>query len=89
MQLINTLPCSWKTIILEDIGNSISISVYNNYLIKNSQVYVVNKLNSKELHVTQNMKNNLVETCFTVILRISFQNKFELEKCQGAKNCSN
>ena len=56
MQLINVLPCSWKRKILQNRGNSINLCVYDSHLSKNSQVYAVNKQNSKELYIIQNIQ---------------------------------
>ena len=79
MQLINTLPCSWKRNILEVTevrGRSIDFCVYDNDLIKNSQAYVINKLNNKELYIIQhvtlreNLLSYLRDVLFNSIIRI-------------------
>ena len=70
MQLINALPCSWKRNILkvgEVRGSSIDFCVYDNYLIKNSQACVINKLNGNELYIIQHVKisQNLLHSYIT------------------------
>lgn len=56
MQLINALPCFWKINILKVRGGSIDFCVYDNDVIKSSQPYVINKLNSNELYIIQHVK---------------------------------
>ena len=51
IQLINALTCTRKINVLEIRRNSSNLCVYHNYLSKNSQIYVVNKVNSKELYI--------------------------------------
>ena len=79
MQLVNTLPCSWERNILEvrEVrGRSIDFCVYDNDLIKNSQAYVINKLNNKELYIIQhvtlgeNLLSYLRDVLFNSIIRI-------------------
>ena len=52
-QIIYTISCAWKEIILE-CGNSISNRIINEHqLIKKHQIYCLEKLNSRELYVMQ------------------------------------
>ena len=50
MQLINTLPCTWKRNLLQNRGNPSNLCVYDNCLSKNSQICAVNKFNRKEIY---------------------------------------
>ena len=52
MQFTNALPCIWTRNILEDRGNCSNLCGCDNHLTKNSHVFAVKKLNSKELHIT-------------------------------------
>jgi len=58
MQLIESIPNTWKKNILDDNGSSKNLCIYDSHLIRKSQVYVINRLNSKELYSIQNFCNN-------------------------------
>ena len=53
MQLIDSIPLSWKRNILDDEGNLVNLCSFDWHLIK-SQIYVNNRLNSKKLYGMQN-----------------------------------
>ena len=54
IQLIDSIPTSWKKKNLNDRGNSKNLCIFDNHLIKKSQIYIINKLNSRELYRLQN-----------------------------------
>ena len=49
-QLIHAIPSSWKKVLKNDNGNCKNILFLNNHLIKNNQIYAVEKLTAKELY---------------------------------------
>ena len=65
MQLIHSIPSEWKTILLNDNGNSNSLVFFNHHLIKNTQVCSLEKLNFKELYIIQILNKNSIPTCQT------------------------
>ena len=52
LQLIDSTPVSWKRNIMDDKVNSINLCTFN------CQIYVINRLNSKELYAMQNFCGN-------------------------------
>ena len=60
MQLINSVPVSWKINIMDVKGNPVSLCIFNCHLIK-SQIYVINRLNSKELYAVQSYCGNITD----------------------------
>jgi len=54
MQLIESVPTNWKKNILDDKDLSKNLCFFESHLIKNTQIYVINRLNSKELYSIQN-----------------------------------
>ena len=49
MLILNTLVTRWKDGIKEGKTNLIAVSIYDHHLIKNNQIFSLNKLNSREL----------------------------------------
>ena len=74
MQLINSIPVSWKINIMEVKGNPVSLCIFNCHLIK-SQIYVINRLNSKELYSVQSYCGNITD-----VFWIFFQNNLRLTR---------
>ena len=73
MQLIDSsIPVSWKINNMDDKGNSINLCIFDCLLIKDSQIYVTNRLNSKELYAMQNCCGNSKPTS-----QIYFESFFE------------
>ena len=59
-QLIHALPKSWKTTIADDQGQYRSIVFLNHHLLKDRQIYSIEKLNSKELYsLSISLKNTI------------------------------
>ena len=53
IQLTDALPKLWKEHILNSIGNSLNLCVFDHHLIKNNNSYCLNKLGSRELYQIQ------------------------------------
>ena len=49
-QLIHAIPSSWKKELKNDDGNCKNLLLLNNHLIKNNQLYSVDKLCAKDLY---------------------------------------
>ena len=62
IQLINTIPKSWKEKLRRSNRISDALSVYDHHFIKGNQIYSLNKCNSKELY------------CLQISLNISLKN---------------
>ena len=52
-QIIHTLPQHWEETIKQFAGNSSDLYIQDHHLIKCNTVYILEKLNSKELHHMQ------------------------------------
>ena len=50
MQIVNSLPQTWKEIIKNDNGNSNNLVIQDHHLIKKNQIHCLIKLESKELY---------------------------------------
>ena len=50
IHLIDAIPMSWKTCILNDKGNPNNLTFYDHHIIKKNQIISVEKLSSKELY---------------------------------------
>ena len=59
IQLINTIPKSWKEELPRSNNISDALSVYDHYFTNSNQIYSLNKCNSKELYYVQISLNNL------------------------------
>ena len=72
MQIVHALPKSWKKEILENKGNSNNLVIYDHHLIKKSQVYSLNRLDSKELY------NILITSIYSKpTSQLYYENSFE------------
>ena len=57
IQLTDALPKSWKDRLLNCIGNSMNLCIFDQHLIKKNKLYCLNKLGSRELYQIQISKN--------------------------------
>ena len=48
LQLVNSMPKLWVEVLNKDLGLFVNLQVYDHNLIKNSQLYILDKLVSKE-----------------------------------------
>ena len=53
IQLTDALPKLWKDHILNCIGNSMNLCIFDHHLIKKNNLYCLNKLGSRELYQIQ------------------------------------
>ena len=53
IQLTDALPKLWKDRILNCIGNSMNLCIFDHHLIKKNNLYCLNKLGSRELYQIQ------------------------------------
>ena len=51
LQIIDALPKTWKDIILKDKGNAKNLVTFDHHIVRNSQIFRLNKLTSKELYL--------------------------------------
>ena len=51
LQTIDTLPNTWKDIILKDKGNAINLVIFDHHIVRNSQICSLNTLTSIELNL--------------------------------------
>ena len=51
LQILDALPNTWKDIILKDKGNAKNLVIVNHHIVRNSQIYILKKLSSKELYL--------------------------------------
>ena len=70
LQIIDTLPKTWKDIILKGKGNTKHSAIFDHHIVRNSQICSLNKLTSKELIFVD--ANRLKPTA-----QDSFENLFE------------
>ena len=49
LQIIDALLKTWEDIILNDEGNATDLFIFDHYIVINSEICSLNKLNSKEL----------------------------------------
>ena len=50
MQLMHAIPTAWKKELENDNGDCKNLMILNDHLIKNNQLYTIEKLISKELY---------------------------------------
>ena len=52
LQIIDASPKSWKDAILKNKGNAKKLVIFDNHIVRKSQISSLNKLTSKELYLT-------------------------------------
>ena len=75
MQLIHAIPTAWKKELENDNGDCKNLMILNHHLIKNNQLYTIEKLISKELYSFSIFFKNVKPT-----LQVYFQNYFSNEQ---------
>ena len=51
LQIIDALPKTWNNIILKDKGNSKNLITFDHHILRNIEIYCLNKLTSNELYL--------------------------------------
>ena len=62
LQTIDTLPNTWKDIILKDKGNAINLVIFDHHILRNSQICSLNKLTNIELNLILVEENTVKPT---------------------------
>ena len=75
MQLIHAIPTAWKKELENDNGDCKNLMILNHHLIKNNQLYTIEKLISKELYSFSIFFKNVKPTS-----QVYFQNYFSNEQ---------
>ena len=74
-QLIHAIPKSWKKDIKADQGNRRNLLYLNHHLIKNNQIYSIEKLKPNELYSLSISLRNTVPTSQ------KYFERFHVERC--------
>ena len=75
LQITDALPRTWKDIILKDKGKAKKLVIFDHRIVKNSQIYSLNKLTRKKLQLI------LVEAnTFKPTVQDYFENLFEVSQ---------
>ena len=77
IQLTDALPKSWKDRLLNCIGNSMNLCIFDQHLIKKNKLYCLNKLGSRELYqiqISKNYKNPTLQSYYE-----RYFNKFDFD----------
>ena len=77
LEIIVALPKIWKDIILKDKGNTKNLVIFDHLIFRNSQIFSLHKLTSKELYLILVDANTMKR----------FENLFETSEFNWKKVC--
>ena len=91
--MIDALPKTWKDIILKDKGNTKKLVIFDHNIVRNSQIWSLNKLTSKELFLLtqipsnwQHEKKNMLEKICFLICNTTLGTKARMFQCKALRN---
>ena len=81
LQTIDTLPNTWKDIILKDKGSAINLVIFDHHIVRNSQICSLNTLTNIELNLILVEENTVKPRAQHYFANLFETSKFNWKKC--------